>query len=229
MIASSRTRVAARVAVVLAAGVLASACGGGEDAATDGAMPTPGSQTPGSTVADPAATTPADTTGLDGQGLDGTGLDEGVADQAAAVPELVGDDVGGGFDAIGDSPLFEPRAATGESIAADEKDTTETTDTTTTEKAPATKYSGAQIYVNGTVHRVTIGGSFPKSNPVFELVDVNARDIEISLVAGEFTSDGGNGTFLDLGSLETILNASEQLTYKVKYLRPIVASDAVSF
>jgi hypothetical protein len=64
---------------------------------------------------------------------------------------------------------------------------------------------------------------------VFRLLSVNGSSIEVELVAGEFTSDGGDGTFLDKGDLVSFVNASEQVTYKVKYLRPIVKTDGLGF
>jgi hypothetical protein len=49
---------------------------------------------------------------------------------------------------------------------------------------------------------------------------VTASAIELELVAGEFTDGGGTGAVLDKGDLVSLLNASEQKTYKVKYVRP---------
>jgi hypothetical protein len=58
---------------------------------------------------------------------------------------------------------------------------------------------------------------------------VTANDIEIELIAGEFTSGGGVGTVLDKGELVSLVNSSEQLTYRIKYLRGIASTDSISF
>jgi hypothetical protein len=57
---------------------------------------------------------------------------------------------------------------------------------------------------------------------------VEAGSIEIQLVAGEFTSGGGNGVFLDKGQPVSLVNASEQVTYTVRYIRPITDTSGFS-
>lgn len=154
----------------------------------------------------------------------------------ASVPDLAGDDVAGGLGSTKSSPLFLPGAVSTEDakeqFAADEKPDESTTGTgtdTKVEDKPAVVYSGAKIYVDGIVHDVDKNGTFPKGNPVFRLLGVTANDIEIELIAGEFTSGGGVGTLLDKGELVSMVNSSEQLTYRIKYLRPIASADAISF
>jgi hypothetical protein len=70
-------------------------------------------------------------------------------------------------------------------------------------------------------------GAFPKDNPVFRLLSINASNVEVELIAGEFTTGGGSGVVLDKGELVSLVNASEQLTYRVKYLRPIASTDSI--
>lgn len=84
-------------------------------------------------------------------------------------------------------------------------------------------YAGAKMYVDGMIHAVQKNGTFPKGNPVFRLISVSAASVEIELVAGEFTAGGSIGTILDKGQIVSLVNASEQVTYKVKYITPIEA------
>jgi hypothetical protein len=63
---------------------------------------------------------------------------------------------------------------------------------------------------------------------VFRLVSVTATTAEIELVAGEFTSGGSIGTVLDKGQVVSLVNASEQVTYKVKFESPIASGSGLS-
>lgn len=225
----SRARRPLHVAGLLGASLLiASGCGGGADVPpvdpNAGAGAVPGATTPGTVAADPnAAIDPAT-----GAPIEGGAVDAGVT---ATVPDLVGDDVGGLTPLSGDSPLFTAGAVDPEDLAdepdadADKGDAATTTDTVA---KPAVTFSGATIYVDGITHTVNKNGTFPKGNPVFRLLAVNADDIEIALVAGEFTSSGGDGTFLDKGDMVSLVNASEQVTYRVKYLRPIKSTTDIA-
>ena len=229
------------VGVLAAAALVATGCGGGGEtvAPVEGATPTPDGGAGATTVGTPGATdpltgAPAATDPATGLPVDPAATDSG---STATVPELVGDDVAGGLAAVSDTtPIFDAQAVKTDELPdtdADKGDdatkgTTSTTGTTT-ESTPAVTYTGAKIYVDGIVHSVNRNGTFPKGNPVFRLLSVSASDIEIALVAGEFTSSGGDGTFLDKGDLVSMVNASEQVTYRVKYLRPIAGTDAVSF
>lgn len=225
-----RARTAIRTFTLLGAAVLVTACGGADEAAVDPAAATPIADPAASTVAatgavDPVTGQPIDPTALGG---DGTG---GALDALATVPALVGDDVSGGLSDVSSDPLFQPKAVESELGAEPSSDGGDETasDSDTTDTAPAAtkvSYSGAKIYVNGKVYSVNTNGSFPTNNPVFKLVAVSADNLEIELVAGEFT-DSSQGIYLDKGELTSFLNQSEQLTYKVKYLRPITSSDGV--
>lgn len=238
----TRARTTIRTVGLLgAAAFIAAGCGGGDVPPATDASPVPGTNEDGTPIADPNAVDPAtglpiDPAALDpvtGLPVDPAGAVPGAA--TASVPDLSGDDVAGGLGSTESNPIFLPGAIdtekAKEAFEEDAKDDSATGDGTKvdTPKEPAVVYSGAKIYVDGIVHDVNENATFPKSNPVFRLLDVTAGDIEIELIAGEFTSGGGVGTLLDKGELVSLVNSSEQLTYRVKYMRPITASDTISF
>jgi hypothetical protein len=231
----SSVRRTIQVLLVLAAAVFVAGCGGGGDAAAGadaGVTPTPDATGGAATVADPNAAGGA-TGGIDpvtGQPLDAANGASGGA--AATVPDLVGDDVSGGLEPVGNNTaMFDAQALSDDELKEQGSTSTTETDTTKTETAttPKVVYTGAKIYVDGVVHSVNRNQTFPKGNPVFRLISVTASDVEIELVAGEFTSNGGDGTFLDLGDMVSLVNSSEQVTYRVKYLRPITSTTSVAF
>jgi hypothetical protein len=229
---SSARRTLHATTVLVAAALVASGCGGGGDVPADAGTtttPTPGATTPGGTVADPGATgTPGATDPATGLPTDPAAT---ASEPTATVPELVGDDVAGGLDPIGDSPVFDAKAVDPNDIVDEEKkdETAAADEEKTTTEAPKVTYTGAKIYVDGIVHSVNRNGTFPKGNPVFRLLSVTPFDVEIALIAGEFTSSGGEGTYLDKGDLVSLVNASEQVTYRVKYLRPITSTSDITF
>ena len=232
----TRARTTIRTVGLLGAAVLiAAGCGGGETPPATSATPAPAPDPNAPTVADPNA--PAATvdpvTGLPvDPALAGT---EVPGATTASVPDLSGDDVAGGLGSTESSPLFVPGAIdtqkAKEAIEAEEKagEGVDEGAKTPEKTEPAVVFSGAKIYVDGIVHDVNENGSFPKGNPVFRLLSVSAADIEIELIAGEFTSGGGVGTVLDKGELVSLVNSSEQLTYRIKYLRPITSTDGITF
>jgi hypothetical protein len=218
------------IGALAATSLVAAGCGG---AATPdpGASATPGATTPGGTV---GATTPADPAAAGQPGATDPTTGAPVTDSATSaltqtVPVLSGGDVAGGLSAVTASPVFDARAGTGEQLATSTSSDTSATSSETTTAKSTTTYTGAKIYVDGITYSVNRNATFPKGNPVFKLLSVNGSSVEIELVAGEFTSDGGDGTFLDKGDLVSFVNASEQVTYKVKYLRPIVQSSDLGF
>lgn len=241
----TRARTTIRTVGLLgAAALVAAGCGGSAPPATTGATPAPGTDPNAPTVGDPGADPNAagavdPATGLP---VDPNAAAAGAGATTASVPDLSGDDVAGGLGSSESSPLFLPGAIdtdkADELFKASEKaaeDASSSTGSTTTtpgtdvEKTPAVTYSGAKIYVDGIVHDVNVNGAFPKGNPVFRLLSVTANDIEIELIAGEFTSGGGVGTVLDKGELVSLVNSSEQLTYRIKFLRGIASTDTIGF
>ena len=230
------------IPVVLAcAGLMVAGCGGGDTpvpppTGAAGTTPPAGSTTPGSTVSDSGAA-PGATDPTTGQPIDAA-----ATAPPATVPQLDGSDLGGSLGADSTDSLFDALALDPDDIeddtAADSgdggfdmsdplssldgfEDTSPKPTTTAT-----VDYRAATIYVDGTTHTVTKGTTFPEGDPVFRLVSVSAGEVEVELVAGEFTSDGASGLFLDKGDLVSLVNSSEGRTYRVKYLRPVAASGA---
>lgn len=211
-------RIVRPLAVIGCTALLAVGCGGGDEVVPPGPDANPsgidtsgavgGTGTPGAT--DPAAA--------------------GAAPSATAkLPDLKGGDVqgkglggggGGLFDALAGGPQAPDPIDVPATMPSTTMPTTPTTPTTPTPTVAAPTFTGAAIYVDGTVYNVEKGESFPNDEPIFKLVGVSAKSIELELVAGEFTSGGGDGVFLDKGDLVSLVNASEQVTYKVKFLRP---------
>lgn len=223
--------------------LVAAGCGGGDDAAVpvDTGTPAPDTTAPPGTVAgNPGTETTPQIDPATGQPIDPAAAGGGAAGSSATVPELVGDDVAGGLSPVSSGSLFSPQAVGGEKLLEQSRKESfgagaggNSVGTPGPGEAgdpkPAVNYTGAKIYVDGIVHSVNRNGVFPKGDPVFRLLSVSANEIEISLIAGEFTSSGGDGTFLDRGDLVSLVNASEQLTYRVKYLRPITGTSSVGF
>lgn len=223
----SRARRPLQIAAVMGAAMLvATGCGGAEETVppVDGSA-TPGATTPGVLDADTGAAPAVDpVTGLP---IDPANAGAGAT---ATVPELVGDDVAGGLAPVGSGANFDALAVSRDELGELEKDEEEVKEEAKAEDtAAAVSLTGAKIYVDGIVHSVDRDGTFPKGNPVFRLLSVTDVDIEIALVAGEFTTSGGDGTYLDKGDMVSLVNASEQVTYRVKYLRPIAGESGVSF
>lgn len=217
------------IVVVTTAVLVASGCGGGEEAT---APPVDAGVTPVPATADDASTIGADGTSPQLDPVTGLPMESADTAPAATVPDLVGDDVSGGLEPVANTPLF-AAGAVKELESNKQQDRSADADTDKSEPAadpkPKVTFTGAKIYVDGIVHSVNRNGTFPKGNPVFKLLSVNAGEIEIELVAGEFTSGGGVGTFLDKGELVSMVNASEQITYRIKYLRPITSTTSVGF
>jgi hypothetical protein len=220
----TRSRTLRTLGVLGAAVIIAAGCGGGDDFGGDA----------GTVV--PDADSGAGLVGEGGQDLDGDGIPDTVPSAqlgaTATIPDLSGGEIAGGLSApSGAAPLFEPGAV--KSIESENEGETTKDDAEApkaTEPPPAAPiYTGARIYVDGVIHEVSKSGAFPKDSPVFRLLSISSRSIEVELIAGEFTSGGGSGVFLDKGELVSLVNASEQLTYRVKFLRPISGATGISF
>lgn len=255
----ARRRMTARsIALLGATALVVAGCGGGEEpvAPTDqSATPAPGAGTDivGNGAAQP--TVDLDGDGVLDVDADGDGIKDPPAatpelGATASVPDLSGGDIGGGLGSIGNAaPLFEAGAISIEDLkeqqSASRREAAMGRDaggsnqgaglgSTVTpggsgETKPKPTFTGAKVYIDGIVHEVSKGGAFPKENPVFRLLQVNAGSIEVELIAGEFTTGGGSGVVLDKGELVSLVNASEQLTYRIKFLRATEGSTAVTF
>lgn len=224
-----------RVGMIGLAAVIASGCGGGDDAAV-----TP--STSPSTPPTPDANSGQSLTG--DAGAAGAAGSETPGSVTAEIPDLKGGDVGGGLAAPkGGGSLFSPGAteSNGQSEITPDSGAgsfdggfsegttsfpTPNTDAPTVDASPT--FGSARIYVDGVIHTVGIGEAFPKAAPVFRLLEIASGNIEVQLIAGEFTTGGGDGVMLDKGELVSLVNASEQLTYRIKYLRPISGSSGIT-
>ena len=233
----ARARTTRKIGILFAAALVAAGCGGGGDVVAPDAdvSPAPGADATQPTVGD---------TGLDGSvpQLDANGqpiaLDPNAAGgglgATAEIPNLAGGDIGGGLGAVDSTPIFSPGAVTAEQASqrgngeakAEDPKLDPAVSTPAAPTAPA--YAGARFSVDGIVVVVDKNGAFPKDNPVFRLLSINASNVEVELIAGEFTTGGGSGVVLDKGELVSLVNASEQLTYRVKYLRPVASTDSIS-
>lgn len=231
------------VGLLLAIGLVAAGCGGApvEDPAAAG-TPTPDAGATGTPVADPNAA-PVDPAAAGTGAIDPvTGLpvtDTSGLSATATIPEVSGGDVSGGLGAVGGSDVFaaagldQGEAAKLLAPKEDKTDDVATGTDTTAETAkptvPAVVYNAAVIYVNGKTYTVPKSGTFPTAAPVFRLISIDKDSVEISLLAGEFTGDGSDGLFLDQGDLVKLLDQSANITYKTKYLRPVVDAASQGF
>ncbi|MCW2961028.1 MAG: hypothetical protein JWM90_1415 [Thermoleophilia bacterium] len=216
------------IGAILLAAIVVAGCGGGEEvvAADPNATPVPGAETPGAVVAGtdpnaiPAATDPNAVPGAAGAAAAGA---------TATVPDLSGGDVGGGgFGDLSGVAAFQPGAV---DTALPAKTTESKDQLPEKDVAPskaATIYTGAVISVDGVTHTITTRGTFPKGTPVFRLLAVTADSVEIQLVAGELTANGGNGFYLDKGDTISAVNASEQVTYSIRYVRPMQDTSGIT-
>lgn len=230
------TRMLPLLLVALLALVVAG-CGGGAAEVVpppgDAVAPTPAPTdpaNPGLGVGDPGS---ADATGADGNGGgaagDATVPDLEGGESSTTLPTLIGSSIFSAQavedaesldtkDVVPDVPKDEPAI----DLGTEESTTTSTTETQTQEIKVS--YTGATIYLNGQTIDVKRNGTFPTGAPIFRLLSVSSSDIEIELIAGKFVTNNGSGLFLDRGKLLTLANQSEQMTYRIKYLRPIAAS-----
>ncbi|MCB0879130.1 MAG: hypothetical protein KDC46_09150 [Thermoleophilia bacterium] len=217
------TRIGA-IVLVATTSIIVAGCGGSDVPADTGAVtPTPAPNATNPTVGDPNATAGQD---LDGDGIPDADPNAGATDlgATATIPDLSGGDIGGGLGAVGATPIFDAAAVSPDDLPKDEssESTTTTTDTAVPTTTPeASTFFGAKISIDGVVSDVAKGDAFPDDNPVFRLLSVTGSNIEIELIAGEFTAGGGSGVLIDKGEEVSLVNASEQLTYRITYLRGI--------
>jgi hypothetical protein len=87
--------------------------------------------------------------------------------------------------------------------------------TTTTPSVPARPT--VKISVNGTVAKISNGGTFPSGAPVFRLVSWTKDEAEIGIVGGSYAS-GDQTLRLQLGKPVTLRNTSDGKQYKLVLL-----------
>jgi hypothetical protein len=79
--------------------------------------------------------------------------------------------------------------------------------------APA-KYTSARISVNGEAAAVTVGATFPASDPVFRLVSLTKSTAKVAIAGGSLSS--GNGTVtLTKGKKLTLMNTADGTRYEL--------------
>jgi hypothetical protein len=225
--------------VLVGTAAIIAGCGGAAVESPADVTPTPDTSASGATVA--GTTNPVTSSTLAGGAAavdPTTGAPiAGATGATATIPKLAGDDVSGSLSGGVTKDIFAP-AAVDSSTADVSAGVTDTTATSTATNPPeitpptttaAAQLIGATIYVNGKTYTVKTNGTFPVGAPIFRLVSVDAGSIEISLLAGEFTGDHSDGLFLDKGDLKSLVDASADITYKVKFLRALADTSGQGF
>jgi hypothetical protein len=77
--------------------------------------------------------------------------------------------------------------------------------------------SAAQISVNGSSEGVTVGASFPVSDPMFKLVSVTGRTAKIAIDGGSY-ADGSATITLKKGQPVTLVNTADGTRYRLLLL-----------
>jgi hypothetical protein len=85
-----------------------------------------------------------------------------------------------------------------------------------TDPAPTVSIK-VKIAVNGNVHVLAAGDSFPGDDPAFKVVAIGAGSVEIGLVSGTF-STGVNTITVKLGEPVTLISQPDGARYTVKLL-----------
>ena len=68
--------------------------------------------------------------------------------------------------------------------------------------------------MNGEAERVTVGGSFPASDPVFRLVSVKKTTAKVAIAGGSLSSGDGAVT-LTKGKKLTLMNTADGTRYEL--------------
>jgi hypothetical protein len=80
--------------------------------------------------------------------------------------------------------------------------------------ASASRYTSAQISVNGARERVSVGGTFPADDPVFRLVSVKKSSAKVAIAGGSLSSGDGAVT-LTKGKKLTLMNTADGTRYEL--------------
>ncbi len=81
-------------------------------------------------------------------------------------------------------------------------------------EVPAAAATSADIEVNGVTETVTVSGTFPAADPIFQLVSLSATAAVIGLTSGSF--EGGEGTVQIAAGEQVELVADDGATYTVR-------------
>lgn len=198
----------------------------GGDAKTEAAPAetAPASTDPATTPPDPSAADPA--TVLDPVALAGTAIltdsdvpppaDEG---QLTSFGRFVGKDL---F-----AQLVEPAPSQEDQPPAEDASGTDDAqpgdgDGDSSDAEPETPNT-AELTVNGVAESVTVGGSFPASDPIFRLAEIDGEVAKIGLVTGSFST--GDATLdLKVGETLTLVSQPDGIRYQIKLLNVLVGS-----
>jgi hypothetical protein len=102
-----------------------------------------------------------------------------------------------------------------------------TTPTTTTSAKPPKTYVAAKIAVNGTVQAVLLKGTFPSTSSAFALVSATAKQIEIAVNGGSFSSGQGK-VAIAKGRSVVLMNTVDSIRYVIKYIAPLTSEEALA-
>jgi hypothetical protein len=83
--------------------------------------------------------------------------------------------------------------------------------------APAAA-KNAEITVNGEQSAASIGGTFPKGDPIFRLTALTGRTAKIAIVGGTYASGSQTITLQQGGKPVTLMNTSDGTTYVLRLL-----------
>ena len=81
--------------------------------------------------------------------------------------------------------------------------------------SPAKAARTATIAVNGAEQQIDVGGSFPKSDPVFRLVSVTTSSAKVAIVDGKL-KDGAGSVTLQQGVPLTLMNTADRKRYVLR-------------
>ena len=72
--------------------------------------------------------------------------------------------------------------------------------------------------MNGISESVTPGGTFPTSDPIFQLVSIAPSSVKIGLVSGDF-SNGAKTITVKLGKSVTLVSQPDGFRYTIKLVQ----------
>lgn len=154
-------------------------------------------------AAAPATTTPAPPTGTT------TAASAGLVDTDAPLQPLDGQLVS--FSRFGGVDPFRPKGAVpGASPDASAQ--------------PTASQQGALLEINGQSENVSLGASFPASDPTFDLRAIRNQTVDIGLVSGASFNDGKAVQSINVGETLTLVADPDGATYTIKLIS-VASSD----
>jgi hypothetical protein len=80
--------------------------------------------------------------------------------------------------------------------------------------APSAKATSVEISVNGATEGVSVGATFPTSDPVFKLISATAKTAKIAIDGGNYAS-GESAITLKKGEPVTLVNTADGTRYRL--------------